>query len=86
MTIASQLLSAASVSAEELTYKIVATTDVHGNFFRIISLRAHREKAPLPEWLQESAVCEIPSVVIMSYFWTTEISCKDSRRPTIIIS
>lgn len=33
MTIASQLLSAASVSAEELTYKIVATTDVHGNFF-----------------------------------------------------
>ena len=33
MTIASQLLSATSVSAEELTYKIVATTDVHGNFF-----------------------------------------------------
>lgn len=33
MAIASQLLSGASASAEELALKIVATTDVHGNFF-----------------------------------------------------
>lgn len=32
MAIASQLLSGASASAEELALKIVATTDVHGNF------------------------------------------------------
>ena len=33
MTVASLLLSGASASAEELAFKIVATTDVHGNFF-----------------------------------------------------
>ena len=68
MTIASQLLSAASVSAEELTYKIVATTDVHGNFFPYNFITRTPGEGSLAEWLQESAVCEIPSVVIMSYF------------------
>lgn len=33
MAIASQLLAGVSASAEELTLKIAATTDVHGNFF-----------------------------------------------------
>lgn len=33
MAVASQLLSVAFASAEELALKIVATTDVHGNFF-----------------------------------------------------
>ena len=33
MTIASSLLGAANTAAEELTFKIAATSDVHGNFF-----------------------------------------------------
>lgn len=33
MTVASLLLSGASAPAEEIAFKIVATTDVHGNFF-----------------------------------------------------